>query len=70
MLSPLFHALVEAPQPFRLPDTVSHHTHTDRKIVRAIPVHNRAEIIINQECTALHVIRCDQPTAQAGMRQR
>lgn len=64
MLSPLFHALVGYRSANLLPDTVSHHTHSYRKIVRAIPVHDGPKIIINQKRAALHVIWCDNPTAQ------
>lgn len=51
-------------------DRVRHHTHGDSEIVRAIPVHEGAEIIIDQERPALQIIRRNDPTALNGMRQR
>ena len=53
-----------------MPDRVRHHTHGEGEIVRAIPVHEGAKIIIDQERPPLQVIRRDDPTALNGMRQR
>lgn len=52
-----------------MPNRVRHHTHGDGEIVRAIPVHEGAEIIIDQERPPLQIIRRDDPTALDGMRQ-